>query len=216
MISFAGKMKTKQGVMRKLFTAALLMVAAVAVAQDSQQIAVSDSVARPVFREISRPTPNFDADKVNEVRGVVLHHTAEPTAERSVEILTSPARKVSSHVVIDTDGTRYVLAQPTTVAYHAGYSTLGGRDACNEFTIGIEFQGNTLVEPLTDLQIESAIEYLLPIIRKYDIPEENIVTHEAVRNNYKRKYPYKKISGKVDITPAEYQRFMERLRKIAF
>ena len=73
-----------------------------------------------------------------------------------------------------------------------------------------------MVEPLTDLQIESAIEYLLPIIRKYDIPEENIVTHEAVRNNYKRKYPYKKISGKVDITPAEYQRFMERLRKIAF
>ncbi len=88
MISFAGKMKTTQGVMRKLFTAALLMVAAVAVAQDGEQIAVSDSVARPVFREISRPTPNFDADKVNEVRGVVLHHTAEPTAERSVEILT--------------------------------------------------------------------------------------------------------------------------------
>ena len=120
MISFAGKMKTTQRFMRKLFIAALLMVAAVAVAQDGQQIAVSDSVARPVFREISRPTPNFDADKVNEVRGVVLHHTAEPTAERSVEILTSPARKVSSHVVIDTDGTRYVLAQPTTVAYHAG------------------------------------------------------------------------------------------------
>ena len=54
--------------MRKLFTAALLMVAAVAVAQNGEQIAVSDSVARPVFREISRPTPNFDADKVNEAK----------------------------------------------------------------------------------------------------------------------------------------------------
>ena len=67
----------------------------------------------------------------------------------------------------------------------------------------------------TENQIESGIEYLLPIIRKYNIPLENIVTHEAVRNNYKRKYPGRKVSGKVDITPGEYQRFMERLAEKA-
>ena len=201
--------------MRKLFMLSLTVLAMSATAQEYKLADADTGAFANRYKEIERPTPNFDAGKVNEVRGVVLHHTAEPTAQRSVEILTSPARKVSSHVVIDTDGTRYVLAKPTTVTYHAGYSVLGGRDACNEFTIGIEFQGNTLVEPLTDRQIESAIEYLLPIIKEYDIPLENIVTHEAVRNNFKRKYPARKVSGKVDITPAEYQRFMERLTEKA-
>lgn len=165
------------------------------------------------YKEIEFPTPNYDEEKTNDVQGVILHHTAEPTAKRSLEILTSPIRKVSTHAVIDTDGTRYILAEPTVVTYHAGYSTLNGRDACNEFTIGIEFQGNTLVEPLTEAQIESAIEYLKPIIAKYHIPLTNIVTHEMVRKNYKRKYPNKRVSGKVDITQQEYSRFMEAISK---
>ena len=105
--------------MRKLLMLGLSMLAMSLSAQE-YCLADADTTALAYkYKEIDRPTPNFDADKVNEVRGVVLHHTAEPTAQRSVEILTSPARKVSSHVVIDTDGTRYILAKPTTVTYHA-------------------------------------------------------------------------------------------------
>jgi len=57
------------------------------------------------------------------------------------------------------------------------------------------------------------IEYLIPLIEKYKIPLKSIVTHQMVRNAYKQKYPDKRCSGKVDITQAEYQRFMENLRK---
>ena len=120
---------------------------------------------------------------------------------------------MGTHVVIDTDGTRYVMADPSVVTYHAGYSVLNGRDSCNYFTIGIEFQGNTLKSPLTDEQIASGIEYLIPLIEKYKIPLKSIVTHQMVRNAYKQKYPDKRCSGKVDITQVEYQRFMENLRK---
>lgn len=146
--------------------------------------------------------------------GVILHHTAEPTAESALKILSSPEKKVGTHVVIDTDGTRYVMAEPTVVAYHAGYSILNGLEGCNYFTIGIEFQGNTLKAPLTEEQIESGTEYLIPIINTYNIPLENIVTHQMIRNAYKEKYPNKRCSGKVDITQTEYQRFMNHLRKI--
>lgn len=163
------------------------------------------------FEEKRYPTPNYDRTRQNTVMGVVLHHTGEPTVEESLEILTSPERKVSSHVVIDTDGTRYVLADPTVVTYHAGLSMLHGMEHCNYCTIGIEFQGNTLEKPLTGEQVASAIEYLLPIIDVYHIPLDNIVTHEMVRNAYREQYPDKRCDVKVDITPEEYAHFMEAL-----
>ena len=163
------------------------------------------------FDEKRYPTPNYDRTRKNEVVGIVLHHTGEPTVEESLEILTSPERKVSTHVVIDTDGTRYVMADPDVVTYHAGLSMLFGREHCNYCTIGIEFQGNTLVAPLTNEQIASAIEYLMPIIETYHIPLNHIVTHEMVRNAYRAQYPDKRCDIKVDITPHEYARFMGTL-----
>lgn len=165
------------------------------------------------YAEHRHPTTNFDPDKRNSVEGVILHHTAEPTVERSLEVLTSKKKGVGTHVVIDTDGTRYVMCDPEVVTFHAGKSVLNGREACNEFTIGIEFQGNTLEAPLTDDQIYSAIEYLRPIIAKYHIPTSNIVTHEMVRNAYREKYPDARCYGKVDITPEEYDHFMRIFRQ---
>lgn len=165
------------------------------------------------YKQIYYPTPNIDPSRTNKVEGVVLHHTAEPTIERSLGVLTSLKKKVGTHVVIDTDGTRYIMCKPEVVTYHAGYSVLNGKEGCNYFTIGIEFQGNTLEAPLTEDQINSAIEYLLPLISKYKIPTNNIVTHEMIRQAYKRKYPQKRCSGKVDITQTEYKRFMKSLEK---
>lgn len=174
-------------------------------------IAGGSAHAQQRYVEKSYPTPNFREGAVNDVQGVILHHTAEPTVERSLEVLTSKEKGVGTHCVIDTDGTRYIMCEPTVVTFHAGFSILAGRERCNEFTVGIEFQGNTLECPLTQDQINSAVEYLLPIIRKYHIPMANIVTHEMVRNAYKKKYPGKKVYGKVDITQVEYHRVMEAL-----
>ena len=166
----------------------------------------------PHYKEISYPTPNIEPDSVNDVQGVVLHHTAESTIQKSLDILSSPEKKVSTHVVIDYDGTRYIMAKPTAVTWHAGRSILRDREECNSFTIGIEFQGNTLENPLTTDQINSAIEYLLPIISQYHIPIENIVTHEMVRQTYKKKYPDSKVYNKCDITQKEYHRFIKALK----
>ncbi|MBR3455622.1 MAG: hypothetical protein IKH26_09895 [Bacteroidaceae bacterium] len=38
---------------------------------------------------MSHPTPNYNKEKTNDVKGVILHHTAEPTIERSLGVLTS-------------------------------------------------------------------------------------------------------------------------------
>lgn len=168
---------------------------------------------KTVFREVKCPTPNI-GEGVNQVRGIILHHTAEPTAKRSVEILTGHEKQVSSHVVIDTDGTRYILAEPTQVTWHAGLSYLDGREGCNKFTVGIEFQGNTLEAPLTEDQIYSAIDYILPLMERYNIPVRNIVTHEYIRNEYIKRHPGKRVSTKPDITKAEYDHFMRIFHEV--
>lgn len=163
------------------------------------------------YPEVSWPTPNTAGDTINRVRGVILHHTATPTVLRALVILTSKKRGVGAHCVIDTDGTRYILCPPTAVTFHAGPSYLDGQESCNHFTVGIEFQGNTEKKPLTEEQIQSAIEYLLPIIKEYHIPLSNIVTHQMVRSAYKERHPESHCYGKVDITQTEYKRFMEAL-----
>lgn len=169
-------------------------------------------LSKKIYKEKKYPTPNYDRNRSNTVEGVILHHTAEPTIERSLGVLTSLKKKVGTHCVIDLDGTRYIMCEPEIATYHAGFSVLNGKEGCNYFTIGIEFQGNTLEKPLTDDQISSAIEYLKPLIKKYKIPIKNIVTHEMVRKAYKKKYPKKRCSGKVDITQTEYLRFMKKLK----
>ena len=110
-------------------------------------------VTKNKYKEKKYPTPNIDKKRTNTVEGVILHHTAEPTIERSLEILTSLKKKVGTHCVIDLDGTRYIMCEPEVVTYHAGFSVLNGKEGCNYFTIGIEFQGNTLEKPLTQDQI---------------------------------------------------------------
>lgn len=159
---------------------------------------------------VERPTPNV-AEGRNEVKAVVLHHTATDSIEESLNILTDPEKGVSCHVLIDKDGTRYVMAPPESITWHAGRSRLGGRENVNEFAIGIEFQGNTVDEPLTEAQIQSAIDYLLPILEEYKIPDENIVTHERIRADYIRAHPKTKTPTKVDVTSEEHDRFMTAL-----
>lgn len=180
-------------------------------------MAENNKVKKKGFSEVNYPTPNVDPDRVNEVQGVILHHTDEPTAELALQVLTygkkgQKNRHVGTHVVIDTDGTRYIMCRPDQITYHAGASLLNGREHCNDWCLGIEFQGNTCKKPLTEEQINSAIEWLLPLIKKYNIPIENIVTHETIRNNYKRAHPGSKAYGKVDITQKEYERFMNALK----
>lgn len=167
---------------------------------------------KPVYKVVEIPTPNV-GEGINRVSGIVLHHTAEPTAESALAKLTASGSGVSAHVLIDTDGTRYILADPEAITWHAGKSRLNGRENANNFTVGIEFQGNTVDTPLTDAQIASAVEYIRPLISQYDIPLKNIVTHEYIRTEYKRAHPGDKVPDKVDVQSVERDRLIRALEE---
>lgn len=164
------------------------------------------------YMVIELSTPNIGAG-INDVSGVVLHHTAIDDIESSLDVLRSEETQVSCHVLIAEDGTRYVLANPEQITWHAGWSSLHGKTGCNSFTIGIEFNGNTEERPLTKRQIASAIEYLCPLIEKYAIPLENIVTHQMIRDEWIKNQNDTLCPTKCDIVQSEYHRFMKELKK---
>lgn len=170
------------------------------------------TVVPEYYREVKYPTPNITQGR-NRVQGVVLHHTATFTVAQSLRTLTSSSKRVSCHVLIGYDGTRYILAEPRQITHHAGQSILNGRLWCNNFTIGIEFQGCTNVAPLTNRQIASAVEYLKPLIKEYGISLDNIVTHEMVRTAWNEIYPAKRTASKPDIVQRDYQRVLAAIQE---
>lgn len=172
---------------------------------------IKRTVSKKGFSVYDMPTKKVSPGR-NRVEGVILHHTVDYGCE--MDISYNPNNEISAHVVIGSNGARYVLAPPTAITWHAGKSYMNGKRYCNNFTIGIEFEGNTCNYPLTEKQISSAIEYLLPIIRKYNIPLSNITTHKRVRDAWNKRFPEQKTAPKVDITDKEYKHFMKELKKV--
>lgn len=69
---------------------------------------------------------------------IILHYTAGSTAQSAIRTLTNPANSVSSHLVVDRDGSVTQLIPFNRIAWHAGKSSHGGRIGLNSFSVGIE------------------------------------------------------------------------------
>lgn len=186
----------------------------------------SDTIPTPNIRTTTSESYLKGHPLQNEQSGVLLHHTAfmEPNLTGVVKHLTNPANEASSHVVIGYDGARKVLATPDKVTFHAGSSMWNNRTNVNDFMVGIEFQGDTNVRDLTDAQIQSAVEYLKPIIKQNNIKLEDITTHEQVRSLYndyvtkenqnrKRRDRLQVAPSKHDVNQANYEKIVNELLK---
>ena len=179
----------------------------------------SDTTWTPNIRTIESDSYKKGHSLENERRGVVLHHTAfmDPDLTGVTNRFRDPKTEASSHVIIGYDGHRRVFAEPNQVTFHAGASFWNGQSNVNDFMIGIEFQGDTTQKPLTEEQIQSAVEYLEPIIRENNIRLEDIVTHEQVRNlynQYRTQYNLgRKAESKCDITLSDYERIINALKE---
>ena len=82
---------------------------------------------------VDLPSPNHAARPDGSVVDVlVLHYTELPLRE-SLDILRDATReiRVSSHYVLDLDGTAYRLVPEDRTAWHAGKSWWRGREALN-------------------------------------------------------------------------------------
>ena len=110
---------------------------------------------------------------------MVLHHSGGGYAG-GVSWIKNPASRVSYHVLVAQDGRRTVFASPTQRTWHAGVSSWRGRKDLNSWSIGASFAGDTNKETLTDAAMESMVEYLLPLIKKYGLTLNDVTDHRTV------------------------------------
>jgi len=104
---------------------------------------------------------------------------------------------VSAHVVIWRDGSRTIFGEDNQKLWHAGVSEFKGRKYCNNFLLGVEFEGNTNETPLTSHQISSNIDWLIPRIEKWNIQHNMLTDHRTIAPG-----------RKVDLNPFELDKVL--------
>lgn len=122
---------------------------------------------------IQRPSPNFGVRRPNFV---IIHHTADDTAEGSLRTLTNPKFQVSSHYLIGRDGKLYYLVDELARAWHAGEAYWGGTTDLNSVSIGIELDNNG-AEPFAAPMIDTLLRLLEDLKTRYKIPRANFLGH---------------------------------------
>lgn len=142
----------------------------------------SESVESLVVRDL--PSPNHDErPEGTPVDMLILHYTGMKDARSALDRLRDPAAQVSSHYVVDEDGTVYRLVPEDRRAWHAGVSHWRGHAALNGRSVGIE-----IVNPghewgyrdFPALQMAAVADLCLSILSRHPIPPRNIVGHSDV------------------------------------
>jgi N-acetylmuramoyl-L-alanine amidase len=133
-----------------------------------------------------------------KVRALVLHCSSH-SAKDMIEVLRE--RELSSHYIIDTDGSVLQLVSEKKRAWHAGQSEWRGMKMLNQYSVGIELSSPTLgQDTYSPVQIAKLIKLSRQIIRHYQIPAVNVVAHSDIAPTRKPDpglaFPWKYLAGK--------------------
>lgn len=136
------------------------------------------------------PSPNQDdRPPGTPIDTLVLHYTGMRSGAEAIARLRDPAAKVSSHYVVEEDGTIFRLVPEHRRAAHAGISHWRGHTALNGRSIGIE-----IVNPghewgyrhFPALQMAAVCDLCLDILARHPIPARNVVAHSDIAPDRKQ------------------------------
>ncbi|TCP13636.1 AmpD protein [Crenobacter luteus] len=117
--------------------------------------------ARPtllVVHNISLPPNQYGGPGVEELFTNTLDPAEHPYYAGIAHL------RVSAHFFIRRDGELVQFVPVTRRAWHAGASSFGGRERCNDFSLGVELEGSDF-EPFSDAQYERLAE-LAALLRR--------------------------------------------------
>ena len=142
-----------------------------------------------------RASPNFDVrPDGTAVELVVLHHISLPAGqfdgdavvnffENQLDVAQYPQLtelanvQVSAHFFVRRGGAVLQFVSCEDRAWHAGVSTWRGRGVCNDFSIGIEIEGDDKT-PFTDAQYLALNSLLAALKTAY--PIKAVTTHSEI------------------------------------
>jgi N-acetylmuramoyl-L-alanine amidase len=114
---------------------------------------------------------------------LILHYTGMRTAREAIDRLRDPVARVSSHYLVDEDGTILRLVPEERRAFHAGISCWRGHNDLNGRSIGIEIvnPGHEWGYPdFPALQMAAVCDLCLEVLGRHPIPGRNVVGHSDV------------------------------------
>jgi AmpD protein len=132
-----------------------------------------EAVRLVVIHAISLPPGEFGGPGIIDLFTNRLDPDAHPYFREIRDL------KVSSHFLVRRDGELIQFVPCSRRAWHAGVSTWMGREACNDFSIGIELEG------CDQLAFEDAQYHTL----------------ERLLDELRRRYPIEALAGHSDIAP---------------
>ena len=149
-------------------------------------------------------SPNFSGKKRlnNSIKIIVIHYTGMQSERESLDRLTDPKSKVSSHYAINQKGKIFRLVNDNQIAWHAGKSCWGKYKNLNKNSIGIELVNKGHQFGYTNFkkrQLSSLIKICKSLIKKYKIKKRNIVGHSDIAPLRKidpgEKFPWKQLAN---------------------
>ncbi len=127
-----------------------------------------------VVHGISLPPGGFGGPWIDQLFTNVLESDAHPY------FATITTLKVSSHLLVRRDGELTQYVRFTDRAWHAGQSSHAGREACNDFSIGIELEGADTV-PYEDAQYRVLANVVAALCSAYaTLSTERVVGHSDI------------------------------------
>jgi len=120
---------------------------------------------------------------------LILHYTGMQTAQAAVNRLQDQEARVSSHYVVDEDGSVLRLVPEGLRAWHAGISFWQGRRVLNDCSIGIEIvnPGHEWgYRPFPPAQMRSVRALCLEILGRHAIPPSRVLGHSDVAPDRKQ------------------------------
>ncbi len=131
----------------------------------------NEPVTLLVIHNISLPPGEFGGPGVMDLFLNRLDHQSHPYYARLLGL------RVSSHFFIRRTGKLVQFVPGDRRAWHAGQSRWRGREACNDFSIGVELEG-TDYEAFADAQYEELARLTLALQERYPITD--IAGHSGI------------------------------------
>ncbi len=133
-----------------------------------------ERVSLLVIHNISLPPGEYGGGHVDELFCNTLDPGAHPYFAGIAHL------RVSAHLLIDRQGRLTQYVPFNRKAWHAGQSCHGGRENCNDFSIGIELEG-TDHEPFTPAQYDTLVDVTHTLIQRFpELSPETIVGHSDI------------------------------------
>lgn len=142
---------------------------------------IKKTISDPVT--INMPSVNYNQRPSNtKIDTIVIHHTAPFASLTRVGYYFQDINtRVSAHYTVGKEGLIIQSVDEKDRAWHAGPSSWIGKYNLNDFSIGIEIlnDGNGK-DPFTPLQYNALNNLVAYLMKKYDVPIENVIGHRDI------------------------------------